>query len=216
MRDEGIKKITMLGMLCAIAYAVMVTVRIPVVLFLKYEPKDIIIAIGGFVYGPMTSVAVSLVVSLIELLTVSDTGLIGFLMNVLSSCSFAYTAAFIYKMMKNIRGAVLGLAIGTVVMCAVMVAWNYMITPLYMNVPRAEVAGLLLPAILPFNILKGTLNSVVTFVLYKPLVNGLRKAKLVPMSNSDVSPNKNITSILIASFLFVTCVIAILVFRGII
>ncbi len=158
MRDERIKKITIIGMLCAVAYVVMVTVRIPVVLFLKYEPKDVIIAIGGFLYGPVTAVIVSLVVSLIELLTVSDTGLIGFLMNVLSSCSFAYIAALVYKKMKNIKGAVIGLATGTVVMCVVMLLWNYMITPLYMNVPRSEVAGLLLPAILPFNLLKGTLN----------------------------------------------------------
>ena len=42
------KKLTMVAMLCAVAYVVVVVVRIPVVLFLKYEPKDVVITIGGF------------------------------------------------------------------------------------------------------------------------------------------------------------------------
>ena len=45
------------------------------VLFLKYEPKDIIIACAGLIYGPLSSLAVSLVVSFAEMITVSDTGI---------------------------------------------------------------------------------------------------------------------------------------------
>ena len=39
------RKITTLGMLCAIAYVVMLVARIPIVLFLKYDPKDVVITI---------------------------------------------------------------------------------------------------------------------------------------------------------------------------
>jgi riboflavin transporter FmnP len=67
-------------------------VRIPVVLFLKYEPKDVVITIGGFLLGPMASLIISALVSLIEMFTISDTGPIGCLMNLLSTCSFACTA----------------------------------------------------------------------------------------------------------------------------
>ena len=55
-----------MAMLAAFAYMIMALVRIPVVLFLKYEPKDVIITIGGFLLGPMASFIVSLVVSLIS------------------------------------------------------------------------------------------------------------------------------------------------------
>lgn len=55
------------------------------------------IAIGGFVFGPVTSLIVALIVSFIEMVTISDNGILGFIMNVLSSCSFACTASFIYK-----------------------------------------------------------------------------------------------------------------------
>ena len=80
-RNRSVKKLVILSMLGAIAYVLMVTIRVPVVLFLKYEPKDVIIAIGGFLYGPLSSALVSLLVSLLEMVTVSETGPIGCLMS---------------------------------------------------------------------------------------------------------------------------------------
>ena len=49
------KKITTIGMLCAITYVTMAVGRIPVVLFLKYDPSDVIVTLGGLIWGPMTS-----------------------------------------------------------------------------------------------------------------------------------------------------------------
>lgn len=96
------KKLVTVAMLCAIAYVVMLVGRIPIVLFLSYEAKDVIIAIGGFIYGPLTAFIISLIVSVVEMFTASDTGWIGCLMNILSSCSFACTAALIYKRKRTI------------------------------------------------------------------------------------------------------------------
>ena len=84
-------------MLCALAYIAVAFGRIPLVLFLKYDPKDVVITFGGLLFGPLTSFAMAFVVSFIEMLTISDKGLLGFIMNVLSSCSFACMAAFIYR-----------------------------------------------------------------------------------------------------------------------
>ena len=96
MRGKA-KNITTVGMLCALAYAAAAMGRVPLVLFLKYDPKDIIIAVGGLIFGPLTSFAVALTVSLIEMFTISETGILGFAMNVISSCSFACTASYIHK-----------------------------------------------------------------------------------------------------------------------
>jgi len=214
MSSEKTKKMVTIAMLCAFAYVVMIAVRIPVVLFLKYEPKDIIIAIGGFIYGPMTAATVSLMVSLVELFTASDTGIIGFVMNVLSSCSFACTASLIYKKSKNLKGAVIGLVAGIALMSAVMLMWNYLITPIYMNVERSQVVGLLLPAILPFNLLKGTLNAVITFLIYKPVVSALRRTNMIP-ANAEKSVSKRSTgAILISLFILITCILSIMAFNG--
>ena len=142
-------------MLCAIAYVVMAVGRIPVVEFLSYDPKDVIICIGGFLLGPLTAFVISVVVSLVEMVTVSSTGPIGLLMNIISTCAFACTASLIYQKKRSMAGAVMGLAAGCATMAAAMMLWNYLITPLYMGYPREAVAELLIPMFLPFNLLKG-------------------------------------------------------------
>ena len=177
------KQLVVLAMLCAIAYIVMFICRIPIVLFLKYEPKDVIITIGGFMMGPLAALIVSVVVSLVEMLTVSDTGVIGLIMNVISTCAFSCTASLIYKKQHNLKGAVLGLLVAVVVVTGVMMLWNYLITPLYMtNQSRADIAAMLVPVFLPFNLLKAGLNMALTLLLYKPIVLALRRAKLLPPS----------------------------------
>ena len=211
------KELTMLAMIAAIAYVLVTTIRIPVVLFLKYEPKDVIITIGGFLMGPGAVLITSGVVSLIEMFSISDTGIIGCIMNFLSTCSFACVAALIYKRNHTIRGAITGLAVGTVFMTIVMLLWNYLITPLYMGVPRDQVAGMLIPAFLPFNLIKAGLNSSITLLLYKPLVNGLRKAGLITAPSSASAPaGKKPFVLVFAGLLLITCVLFVLVFRGII
>ena len=71
MRSEQIKQMVVMALLAALAYVVMVFIRIPVISFLKYEPKDVIITIGGFIYGPLASLSISLIVTLVEMGTVS-------------------------------------------------------------------------------------------------------------------------------------------------
>ncbi|MDD4079643.1 MAG: ECF transporter S component, partial [Eubacteriales bacterium] len=146
--NTNTKKIVTLAMLSAIAYVVMAVGRIPIiptVEFLKYDPKDIIITIGGFVFGPLSAFLMSVVVSLVEMVTVSESGIIGLIMNVISTCAFACTAAFIYKHKRTLSGAVIGLIAGGLAMTGIMLLWNYIITPIYMGVPRETVANMLMP-----------------------------------------------------------------------
>lgn len=217
MKKKGFttKELTTLAMLTAIAYVLVCTVRIPVVLFLKYEPKDVIITIGGFLLGPAAAMISSLVVSLIEMVTISDTGPIGAIMNFLSTCSYACVASWIYRRRHTQKGAIAGLAIGSLIMTALMLLWNYLITPLYMGLARADVAGLLVPAFLPFNLLKAGLNSAITLLLYKPLVTGLRKAGLVSPSVGGSSRVRPSGAAALALLVLATCVLALLVMQGI-
>lgn len=69
-------------------------------------------------------------------------------------------------------------------MTVLMLLWNYLITPLYMHTARADVAAMLVPVFLPFNLLKGCLNATITVLLYKPVVQGLRHAHLLPPSKT--------------------------------
>ena len=121
-----VKKMVTLSMLAAIAYLMVNLIRIPVILFLKYEPKDVIITIGGFLFGPMASFVVSFVVSLLEMVTISETGIIGGIMNLISTCSFACVAAFVYKKQHTLKGAIAGLALGSALMVVTMLLWNWL------------------------------------------------------------------------------------------
>lgn len=200
-------------MLAAVSYLIVSLIRIPVVLFLSYEPKDVIITIGGFLLGPLASFIISLVVSLLEMVTISQTGPIGGLMNLISTCSFACTAAFVYKKRRTISGAVFGLSFGTVAMAAVMLLWNWLITPLYMGVSREAVQGMLLPVFLPFNLLKAGFNSAFVLVLYKPLVTALRKTGLIS-TKSGAGGSAKLGIYLLGIGLLISCILLLLVFQG--
>ncbi len=211
----SVKKTVLIAMLAAVAYLTVLFIRIPVVLFLSYEPKDVIITVGGFLLGPLAAFLCSLIVSLVEMVTISSTGPIGAMMNLLSTCAFSCTAAAYYKRKHTLRGAVWGLANGSVATVAIMLLWNWLITPLYMGVDRQTVEALLLPAFLPFNVLKAGLNTALTLALYKPLVTALRRTGLAESAHGT-APKSKIGIYLLAGGLLLTCVLFLLALKGII
>ena len=216
----NVKTLTSLAMLTAIAYVVMyLSKMLPQVSgFLQLDLKDTIICIGGFIFGPLAAAIISIVVAVVEMFTVSDTGPIGCIMNVLATVSFCCTASFVYKKIHTKKGAVIGLALGVVMLTAVMLLWNYLITPLYMvGTTRSMVAAMLPTVFLPFNLVKGGLNMAVILLLYKPVVTALRKAKLVPESQTSLTAGGKINAgfLLFALALLATFVTLALVLMGI-
>lgn len=213
--DTKTKYITALGMLCAIAYAVMIVFRIPVGSFLTYDPKDVIIGIGGFILGPMAAFLVASVVAFAEMVTVSDTGPIGAVMNMLASCSFSCTAAYLYKRKHTLGGAIFGLFMGGILMTIIMMLWNYLMIPLYLGVSRHIVMPMLFTLILPFNLIKSGLNMGFILLLYKPIVNALRRTQLLGESNSHGLVHPRAGVIIFSAVLLASCVLLILILRGI-
>ncbi len=200
-------------MLCTLAYVAVVVGRIPLVLFLKYDPKDVIIVIGGFIFGPLTSFAITIIVSIVQMFTISGTGILGCFMNIISSCSFACTAAFIYKRKHRLSGALFGLFCGCGCQAVVMMLWNYLIAPIYMGYPREAIVELLIPAFLPFNLIKGGLNAAITMLLYKPIVTALRRSNLIESKTDSSKMQINIRVLLAALLMLIICVLFILSFK---
>lgn len=182
------KKVALIGMLCAVSYVVLLLVKFPLMkvsptFSLSYEAKDIIIALGGFIFGPLTSLITSVIVSLIEMITISSTGIIGFFMNVISSCAFACTATIIYKKKRSLVGALIGLVSGVIVATIAMLLWNYIVTPIYMGVPREAVANMLQPVFLPFNLIKNGINAALVFAIHTPITYAIRKSGILETNN---------------------------------
>ncbi len=215
----NIQTMAIWALFCALAYVSVALVRIPVAGFLELEPKDVILTIAAFLYGPVAGFAMAVVVSLVEMVTFSATGIIGFIMNVLSSASFVCVAALIYRRKRTLKSAVWGMIAATLCLTVVMVLWNILITPLYMGVPRAQVIGMLATVFLPFNLAKGAMLSVLTLLLYPPAMSALRKARLLPETNEREMARKGrhlVGFILVAVAVLATGVVTILVMNGVI
>lgn len=213
-----IKTVTSLGMLTGIAYVVMLLSKmLPSVNgFLDFDFKDVVICIGGFIFGPLSAAAISIVVALIEMMTISHTGPIGLIMNILATCSFCCTASYVYKRRHTKTGAIEGLALGVVCLVGVMLLWNYLITPIYQGVPRDVVAAMLPTVFLPFNLVKGGLNMAATLLLYKPVVSALRKTGLVAPSKSGQQKKFNAGFALFSLALLATFAVWAMVLVGVI
>ena len=212
------KTITTLAMLSGIAYVVMLVSKLlpSVNGFLDFDFKDVVICIGGFTFGPVAAAIMSIVVAFVEMITISTTGLIGFVMNVLATCGFCCTATFIYKKRHTMVGAVLGLSMGVVVLTVVMLLWNYFLTPIYQGLPRDAVADMLVPIFLPFNLAKGGMNMAATLLLYKPVVTALRKAGLASSQSAQPSRRASAGFFLFSLALLATFVMLALVLLDII
>ena len=208
------KTMVTMGMLTAIAFvAKLISNIFPMVAgFLSFDLKDVIIVIGGFMLGPVPAVMISVVVSLVEMVTISTTGPIGFIMNVLASGSFAVVASVIYHRNKKVSGAVMGLIAGVLAMTAVMILWNWLITPIYMGVPRDVVTKMLIPTFLPFNLVKGGINGTLAMIIYKPVVTALRRAGLVEEGGGSKGTTKwgvlGVSAVLLITFILLGLVMA--------
>ena len=215
------KKLATLGMLTALAFVVMYLSKfIPSVNgFLDFDFKDVVLCIGGFIYGPIAALMMTVVVCFLEMITVSHTDIIGCVMNIVATASFVCTACAIYKHNRTMKGAIIGLASAVVVLVVVMLAWNYFLTPIYQRIPREAIVDMLPTLFLPFNAVKGGLNMTVTLLVYKPVVDALRKAKLVPESTSHAAPvgaKKHLGMTIVILFVFVSCVLFALSLQGLI
>ena len=203
-----------LAMLTAVAYVVMyISKIIPSVMgILDFDFKDVVICIGGFTFGPTAAAVISILVAFIEFITVSATGIIGLIMNILATTSFCCTACYIYKKHHTMKGAVIGLGAGVVVLVCVMLLWNYLIMPLYSpGITRADILALMPTVLLPFNLAKGGMNMAATLLLYKPVVTALRRARLVPPSSGSQSRKTSAGFILFSLALLATFVMIALV-----
>lgn len=217
----NVKTMTSLAMLTAISYVVMLLSKMlpQVAGFLQLDLKDTVICIGGFVFGPLAAAIISIVVAVVEMFTYSDTGPIGCIMNMLATGAFCCTASFVYKKFHTRKGAVIGLGLGVVVLTAVMLLWNYLITPLYMtNIERKDIVPMLTSIFLPFNLVKGGLNMALILILYKPVVTALRHVHLIPETYAPAQTDRRLNSgfMLFAFTLLATFVAIALVLTGVI
>ena len=183
MHREQIKKLVVMAMLVALSVVLIAAVHlplIPIVAFLEYDPADIPILIGAMAYGPVAGLALTVIAAVIQGTFISTTGPWGILMHIIATGAMTLVASSIYKYRRTRAGAVIGLVCGTRARGLVMVPANHFITPIWMGAPTAAVDEVMLVGILPFNLLVGVINSVVTFLVYKPVSRFIIHGEALP------------------------------------
>lgn len=205
-------------MFTALAYVSLFVMRIGGIGgFLTFDVKDAIIAIASMIFGPISGVVISLLTSLIEMIGLSETGPLGFLMNFVGTAVFAAVGSIIYtyvpRLKKTLAGAIVGLTASAVIMTAVMILMNLWITPIYRNVPVDVVKDMLLPVLLPFNLIKGILNAAVVLVLYKPLSVALKRSRFVDGNADKFKFDKKTVILTIIGLLIIVVCVLLLIFR---
>lgn len=178
-----------------IAIAYISSLLFPIkVQFLTLDIKDAFITIGALYFGPLAGIVISAAVSLLEFLWGSSTGVYGLIMNFLGSATFSMVASLLYTRKKSLANAAFSLICACVTMTVVMLAANFLITPLFMasrGMNKQAIAEMILPLLLPFNAIKSILNAALVLLLYKPVSNALKKARLGESVNTDNKLNKN-------------------------
>ena len=174
-RKKSVLQLTMIALFCALSYLCLFVFRIKVS-FLTFDAKDAVMTIGAMFFGPIAGFTMALVTTLLELITVSDTGFYGWLMNFLGSLSFVMPVSILYAWRKKLPMALVGLAVSIVCMTFVMMLANLYITPLYLGVSRDTVVELIPTLLFPFNLTKAILNAGIVLVLYKSVSQSLHRA----------------------------------------
>lgn len=186
-RNQTLRKLTTMAMLTAISIVLVTLVHFPLfpaAPFLEYDPADIPIFIGTFLFGPTAGLGLTLVVSVIQGTTVSaSSGIIGILMHFLATGSFSLLAGNLYKRHRTRVGAIVALCCGIVVMTVVMAGCNLVFTPLF-GTPLKAVIEMMFPVIVPFNLLKATINALVTYICYKPIAHLVRAEGMPTLENA--------------------------------
>ena len=154
--------------------------------FYKIDLSEIPVLICTFYLGPVAGVAAELIKVLIKLLLKgTSTAFVGDFANFAVGCSFILPASMIYHAKPGRRSALVGMLVGTLVMTVFGSAFNavYLLpkfAALYgmpmeaiigmgtkINPSITSVSTLVLFAVVPFNLLKGAVDSLLTFLLYK-------------------------------------------------
>ena len=169
--EKNTKKLATMAMLVAVSVVLVYLIHTPIfpsAPFLEYDPADIPILIGTFMYGPVTGLVLTVLASAVQAFTVSaQNHIYGLVMHIIATGTLVLVAGNIYKTGRDTKHMVIGLIAGTLAMAAGMAGANHYITAFYYNMPSSVVDAMLVPVIIPFNLIKAAINSVVAFFAYK-------------------------------------------------
>ena len=170
------------GILAGMSLILEVFVHFPVMAaapFLLYSPGDLPIIVAAVVVGPVAGAAVAFVNATLFVVLVGEGGPWGALMHFAASGGMALVIGYLWKKSGRLH---LSMLAGILTRVALMVPLNLVVTPIYTGAPRAVVAGMIVPIIIPFNLIHAGLNTILSYALLK----GLPKSVTARLGGRDI------------------------------
>ena len=171
------KQMVIMALMCAIG-ALLSFVEFPLlpgVTWLKFDASNMPAMVVGFGFGPGAGVAVGIVIAIIHGLLMAD--FTGALMNVLCVTCFVLPAALMYHKKRTYPVAIAGLVLSVIAATIGAIVGNLLLTPMWLGVPLDAVIAMIIPVLIPFNLIKGCINAVLTLIIYKSISNLLTHKK---------------------------------------
>lgn len=165
------RQLVTMALMCAIG-ALLSFIEFPLlpgVTWLKFDASNMPAMVAGFAFGPAGGVAVGIITAIIHGLLMAD--FTGALMNMLVVTCFVLPAALIYKKKRTFSGAIIGLIFSVIAGIIGAIIGNLLLTPSWLGVPFEAVVALIIPVLIPFNIIKGIINALLTLIIYKSISN---------------------------------------------
>ncbi|MCS7202195.1 MAG: ECF transporter S component [Dictyoglomus sp.] len=161
------KKLVLVSLFTGISLILSITIYFPILpqaSYLLYDPGDIPLLIVALYIGVFEGLLATLIVSILMALITGQGGPIGALMHFIATGTLISVAGLFFKRMKKLE---IPLILGTLSMAGVMSIANLIFTPIYLGVSVKEVLALIVPVIIPFNLIKAGINSFLTYILTK-------------------------------------------------
>ena len=148
---------------------------LPGVTWLKYDASAMPALVCGFAFGPAAGLACGIVSCIAHGILMAD--FTGALMNIMVIVGIVAPSAIVYQRNRTFKGAAIGLALGVLGAIVMAVLGNLLLTPAWLGVPFDAVVAMIVPVLIPFNLLKGLVNAVLTVVVYKAVSNMITPEK---------------------------------------
>ena len=165
---RSIRWFVFIGMLGAAAFILMATIQIPILPsapYLRYDPSDVIGLIAAIIAGPVAGVAVVALKDGLYLLFRARS-IFGPLANFIAVATFVGVSGWMLRGKRlTLPSLVAACAVGGLARVLVMIPANFAILNLQFGMPPARVSHLLLPVIIPFNVMASVINTALTAMI---------------------------------------------------
>ena len=179
--SSSVKRLALDGVMAALGVVLMLLVRFPLIPaapWMLYDGGDIPAIVGALIVGPWHGLLILAVICLVQLLTPNSSGFYGLLMHFLASGLMVFLPAFVWRRRGTQKALIISLIAAALLMTAVMIPLNLLIAPLFLGTSLDDVIKMIVPILIPFNLVKGLINIAASYLIFRGIQGIVRKIEL--------------------------------------